>query len=268
MRNYKFKMLGCAFRKTALIGFSAMALLTFAIPAQAIPNFVLNGNFDLVVNGAGGMGEFDNATYSTVTDWTSSGYNFIFAPGTADTTGGNGTFGNIKLWGPGTGSANGLTATSPSGGNYVAADGAFEVGAISQTIVGLTPGQNYILSFYWAAAQQSGYTGNTTEQWQVSLGGQTQTTAVLPNVSHGFSGWFQQTFTYTATNASEVLSFLAIGTPNGVPPFALLDGVSLTAATPEPGSLALMLSGLGLIGLGAIRSKGRFTNWLRVKRDR
>jgi hypothetical protein len=267
MWNYKFKMSCCAFRKAALVSFSAMTLLTFAIPAQAIPNFVLNGDFELIVNGSGGIGEFNNATYTTVADWTSSGYNFIYAPGTADTTGGTGTFGTVKLWGPGTGSANGLTATSPTGGNYVAADGAFQVGAISQTIVGLTVGQSYILSFYWAAAQQSGFTGATTEQWQVSFGGQTQTTAVLPNVNHGFTGWIHQTFTYTASNASQALSFLAIGTPTGVPPFALLDGVSITAAAPEPGSLPLMLGGMGLIGLGAFRSKGRFTNWLRVRRD-
>jgi len=260
MRNYKVKMSSRALRKVALMAVSAVALSTLAIPAQAIPNFVLNGDFELVINGLGGIGEFDNLTYSTVTNWSSSGYNFIYAPGTADTTGGTGTFGNVKLWGPGTGSANGLTATSPTGGNYVAADGAFQVGAISQTIIGLTVGQSYILSFYWAAAQQSGFNGATTEQWQVTLGSQTQTTAVLPNVNHGFTGWMHQTFTYTATNASEALSFLAIGTPTGVPPFALLDGVSLTAATPEPGSLTLMLAGLTLVGLGVLRSKRRGRN--------
>jgi hypothetical protein len=260
LRKYAFKMSSRALRKVALMGVSAVALSTLAVPAQAIPNFVLNGDFELVINGSGGMGEFDNLTYSTVVDWSSSGYNFIYAPGTADTTGGTGTFGNVKLWGPGTGSANGLTASSPTGGNYVAADGAFQVGAISQTINGLTAGQSYILSFYWAAAQQSGFNGATTEQWQVSLGPQTQTTAVLPNVNHGFTGWMHQTFTFTASTASEALSFLAIGTPAGVPPFALLDGVSLTAATPEPGSLTLMLAGLGLVGLGVLRSKGRARN--------
>ena len=56
-------------------------------------------------------------------------------------------------------------------------------------------------------------------------------------------------FTYTATAASEVLSFLATGTPSGVPPFALLDGVTLNSV-PEPGSLALL--GIGLIALAAV----------------
>src|SRR5258706_6884842 len=166
MRNYKVKMSSRALRKVALMAVSAVALSTLAIPAQAIPNFVLNGDFKLVINGLGGIGEFDNLTYSTVTNWSSSGYNFIYAPGTADTTGGTRTFGNVKLWGPGTGSANGLTATSPTGGNYVAADCAFQVRAISQTIIGLTAGQSDILSFYWAPAQQSAFNGTTSDQWQ------------------------------------------------------------------------------------------------------
>ncbi len=65
-----------------------------------------------------------------------------------------------------------------------------------------------------------------------------------------------QTFNFTADNTSDVLSFLAVGTPNGEPPFSLLDGVSVQAA-PEPGTLLLMLGGLGLVGLGVVRSKRR-----------
>lgn len=254
----KFEMVDCFVHKAALIAFSAIALSTFAISAHATPNLVLNGGFDLVINGSGGIGEFNNATYSTVTDWTSSGYNFIFASGTADTTGSTGTFGNLKLWGPGSGSANGLPASSPTGGNYVAADGAFQIGAISQTINGLIAGGSYSISFDWAGAQQSGFNGANTEQWQVSLGAQTQSTVVVNNADHGFTGWVHQKFIYTATSSSELLSFLAVGTPNGVPPFALLDGVSVTAV-PEPGSLVLLLGGLGLLSVGVLRSK----KWLR-----
>ena len=255
LRIDKFQMLSCTLRHAALIGVSAMALSTFATPAQAIPNYVINGGFELISNGSGGMGEFNNATYTTVSNWTSNGYNFLFVSGTADTTGGTGTFGNLKLWGPNDGSANGLPASSPTGGNYVAADGNFQVAAISQMINGLTIGNKYSVDFWWAGAQQSGFNGITTEQWQVSLGSQTQSTVIVTNASHGFTGWVHQTFTYTATSTSELLSFLAVGTPTGVPPFVLLDGVSVTDATPEPGSLAMMLGGLGLIGLGALRSR-------------
>jgi hypothetical protein len=140
----KFTTLRCALRKSAVIGFSTMVVLTFAISAQAGSNLVLNGGFESTSNGNGEMGYNTNAT-----DWTTSGYNFIYAPGTADTTGANGQYGNISLWGPGNGSSNGMPASSPNGGNIVAADGAFQVGAITQLITGLTPGASYSVSFWW-----------------------------------------------------------------------------------------------------------------------
>jgi hypothetical protein len=61
-----------------------------------------------------------------------------------------------------------------------------------------------------------------------------------------------QTFNYTATSSSEVLSFLAVGNVQ-LPPFLLLDGVTLT---PEPGYWVPGVGLLGLmIGLGVLRSK-------------
>jgi len=61
-----------------------------------------------------------------VTGWTTGGYNFLFKPGTADTTGAiNEYSGQLKLWGPGDGAANSLPATSLAGGNFIGADGAY-----------------------------------------------------------------------------------------------------------------------------------------------
>ena len=112
-------------------------LLLLASPAREEHSYVQNGSFETTTPSSG-SGEL---TYNIVaTDWVSEpnggndGYNFLFAPGVADTTGATGADGNLKLWGPGDGSANGLPATSPDGGNYVAADGAYEVGALQQTI--------------------------------------------------------------------------------------------------------------------------------------
>jgi hypothetical protein len=244
------------FWKAAVIGFSAAALMTLATSANAT-NLVANGSFTTTTGSAsGGQLGYNVAA----TGWTSTGYNFLFTPGSADTTGVTGSDGNLKLWGPGDGSANGLPGTSPDGGNYVAADGAYEVGAISQTINGLTAGDTYAVSFYWAGAQQSGFTGLNTEQWDVSLGSQTLDTAVVDNTSHGFTGWQYETLDFTATGSNEVLSFLAVGTPSGEPPFSLLDGVSLNdvTPTPEPGSFPLLFTGL-IGGLGVLRSR----KWLK-----
>jgi PEP-CTERM motif len=58
-----------------------------------------------------------------------------------------------------------------------------------------------------------------------------------------------QTFDFTATSTSEVLSFFANGGPQ-VPPFALLDGVTMNAV-PEPGTLPLLA--FGVLSLAVVR---------------
>jgi hypothetical protein len=60
---------------------------------------------------------------------------------------------------------------------------------------------------------------------------------------------------FTADAVTETLNFLSIGTPTGLPPMALLDGVSVTAV-PEPAAWAMMLLGFGGIG-AAVRYRRR-----------
>ena len=219
-------------------------------PAVATPNLVSNGSFEVLTSGLGQLGYNTNAV-----GWTTTGYNFVFGGSNGDSAGSNGVYGNVKLWGPANGSANGLGA-SPYGGNYVGADGAFGVAPISQVLTGLTVGKRYAIAFSWGGIQQNGFNGAQTEQWEVSLGGApSQSTAIYSNPSHGFSGWRSEKFIFVAGATNATLSFLAHGTPNGVPPFSLLDGVS-GSAVPEPASWALMLGGLGLVG-GALRFRRR-----------
>lgn len=239
------------FRPIAIAATIGIAL--FAVAGAQATNLVTNGSFETLSGGIGQIGY--NGT--TLNGWSNNngsghslGYNFVYSAGSADTTGANGNSGNVKLWGPNDGSANGFTGASPDGGNFIAADGAYQVGAISQTITGLTAGAKYTVSFWWAGAQQSGFTGTTTEQWVVSLGSQTLSTDVVTNASHGFTGWMYTSLTFTADGTSDVLSFLAAGTPSGEPPFSLLDGVSMVAAVPEAGSVTLLAT--GLIALGVI----------------
>jgi hypothetical protein len=231
-----------------------------------------NGNFSSFTGGFGGaasqLGDSGTGGYTALTGWTvgpgSSGLlAFLIASGKADTTGShdvrfNDTF---NLWGPGAGGggvANGLPASSPDGGNYVAldADATLSGAGISQKLGGLVPGAKYIVTFYWAAAQQHGFDGATTEAVQVGFGSNTQTTTTFNLASHAFSGWMSQQFVFTAQTATDTLSFLAVGGPNGLPPFSLLDGITVTQ-TPEPVAFAMVGAGLLGIPLLAKRLKKR-----------
>jgi len=181
------------------------------------------------------------------TDWSSGSYNFVDAPGTASSAPG------IQVYGP-------FPATSPDGGNFIEADGSSGLRyPIDQTINGLTIGQNYDVSFYQAAGQQMGDSGATTEQWQVSLGSQTQLSSLMSIPQGGVFPWETQTLTFNASSTSEMLSFLAIGAGGGVPPIVFLDGVSMDASgsVPEP-SATLLLGGVGaVVGMGRLGRRMR-----------
>jgi hypothetical protein len=239
--------------------------------ASSAQNLVQNGTFSQAIIGgstvAAEAAEFGSTNngftpVQTLVGWTTAGYNFVYLPNTADTTGATGQA-TVKLWGPANGGTNAanLPLSSPTGGDYIAADGAYEISPIQQTINGLKTGEAVTVSFSWAGAQQSGFTGPTTDQWQVSLGTVTgtnpaQLTSLLSLPTEGASGWMPQTFTFIATSSSEVLSFLSMGTPTGQPPFALLANVVVTA--PEPASVLLMLSGIaGLVGFARRRGSRR-----------
>jgi hypothetical protein len=137
---------------------------------------------------------------------------------------------------------------------------------ISQTVTGLTAGQKYDVTFYQAAGQQTGLDDGTTERWAVNLGRTLlstrnytttgQLSALMSPIqpfgpglntfdSNGnqltggtatnVSPWQKQTLTFTADAASDTLSFLAVGTPSGRPPFSLLAGLTVTpTSVPEP----------------------------------
>lgn len=220
---------------------SAAALVAVAAPASATPLPIAN----LVANGSFESTTATDKTYfnGQVAGW-SGGTNltFIDFPGTADDPSKY-----LTVYGP-------FPATSPDGGNFVEADGDPNYsGAIYQTIDGLTVGQQYKLSFYQAAGQQLNFTGPTTEQWQVSFGSETYLSSLYSLPQGGVGPWQAQTMTFTATATSQVLTFLAKGTPGGAPPISFLDGVSMSAV-PEPASWGLMIVGFGAMG-GAMRRR-------------
>jgi hypothetical protein len=228
----------------------AAALIVLACGQAAKADLITNGYFDQSTfknssqfgTGYGGQG---------VTGWTGGGgYQLYFIAGTATTNSAASQYdtgynnGSEKLW---------SMAASPTGGsgNFIALDGDPSVGgggSISQTMTGLTIGTDYTVTFDWATGQLQSRSGATTDKVQVTLGNESFTTAVVSDASQSSTPWLQQSFTYEATSTTETLSFLAQGTPSGLPPMVALDGVSMVGV-PEPASFALMGAGLVLLGL-------------------
>jgi hypothetical protein len=220
-------------------GFCAVGLSLLAPAAQA--NLVTNGSFETTT----GTGPKDYFTSFNPTGW-SGGTNLTFldGPGTAD----NGTY--LSVYGA-------FPNASPNGGNFVEADAAPSYSsAISQSISGLQIGQTYSLTFYQAAGQQTGFTGPTTEEWAVTFGATTQDSLQFSLNSTGadVGPWQLQTMTFVATSVIQTLSFLAVGTPDGEPPIAFLDGVDLEPV-PEPASLTLF--SIGVLGVAAAARRRR-----------
>jgi len=254
-------------------GVASMILAALASTARA-GSLVLNGSFEnTTLTNTGYFNQFSPAYGGTgasnVANWTVNCAGTLYPPNAGSCAPGDPLLilvvpntsptsfspGN-GLYGPGPTPSSTAIPQSPDGGNFVAEDGNAELNtSFSQQIAGLTPGQTYAVSFYQAASQQIGLSGATTEQWQVSLGAQTEDSALMHNPSESFTPWNLQTLDFTATSASEALTFLALGSPAGLPPVALLDGVSMTAVTAAPEPAYVAVAGFGFLGVWAIRRR-------------
>ena len=225
--------------RSAIVGVSATAIATLGASAQAVT--LINGNFT-PTTGQTKSSFFSDAITSnwTVGQGATSGKLAFVAPfgGSAPTDlNASGLSRPSGIW-----VLQGSTPIlSPDGIAqwFVGSDGDSNYNTpISQTVTGLTAGEKYDVTFYQSAGQQQGLTGPTTERWQVSLGSapsQLSTLMSFPDTANGVKPWTKQTLRFTADNTSDVLSFLAVGTPGGAPPFSLLSSVSVNVvATPEP----------------------------------
>ncbi|HUO99073.1 MAG TPA: PEP-CTERM sorting domain-containing protein [Rhizomicrobium sp.] len=265
------------FRVTLLAGAAVLAATAITLPAAATPlPGLVNLNF-LNYTGASPKNYFNNVQ---PVGWTGgSGLIFIDSPG------------NSSNPASACGATYLQTYTCPStlgikgGYNYVEADGnPYYESGFNYTVSGLTVGKTYTLSFYQAASQQTGFVGNNTNQWIVSLGTAGLSTTYLGGQMYSYGNtdggatvvatplmtipsgsgvdWSYVTVNLTADAATQVLSFLAWGN-NGssinVPPIAFLAGVNsapgLNTGVPEPGVLGLF--GAGLAAFGGLRLRRR-----------
>jgi hypothetical protein len=205
---------------------------------------------------------YDGGSVAGITNTNDSdgnpGYNFIYQSA-------------FKSWFNGASSDSGNTIQLDSnvvadpfdtqdGGYFLALDSVYENSAIDINVSTIA-GDTYTVDFDWAGVQQQGYSGATTDFLTVGLtGSASQSTSSINVASGGFTGWDQVSDTFTAASTgTEVLSFLAGGTPTGAnqePAMTLLDNISVSQSntapppspTPEPNSLLLLST--GLLGLG------------------
>lgn len=248
--------------KTRLLETAVCGVLAIGLAEQARGQLVTDGTFQV----GDQLARPVRLQRSSLTDWWSStspnSYDFVYTPGSI-LAGVTGEHGNVPLNGP--------SGAIPGGGNALGIDPVFQNGngansttsqPVYQTVTGLNAGSTYALSFWWAASQQQGFSGATTEAWEASLGASApEETSIYSNPSGGSSSWMEATMDFTATSSSEVLSFIAVGTPgipagqvSGDPPFCLLSDVSLTQTSNAPDTASTMaLLGLVASAMGIAR---------------
>lgn len=223
--------------------FSLPVALGFAIAAggASATEYVTNGGFE--------QSQYTNSlalfgTNTPATDWTSTGQWVMFCSGSGVSCDNPSTYGYLVPPVP----------LSPQGGNFMAIDGTSGFnGSIYQTISGLTAGEMLKLSFYMATAQECCGGGATTETVTATLGDQVYTTPTISTPAAQFTPWTLYSTTFTYDGMGDVLTFVNNGT--GVPPYALIDGVSLTTpAVPEPSTWLMMIAGFaGIVLLARAR---------------
>ena len=231
-------------RRILLLALGLVLLVSATAQASAL---VFNGDFE----NASGVGQIHTG-YSTVSNWTvidSATMGLYIGDRNADNY--LGIPPNVQFYGPDNipfPVNNGFTE-SPNGGFFLAGTAGSDTASISQVISGLTPGRTYSLDMYWAQAQMVIYPGDTNSGWNIGFGSDAATTGTPTLPNKGFSGWQAYNTTFTASAASQTLSFAPTGTgPGG---YVLLDGVTLTqqqTAVPEPSTYALLCISLGVVG--------------------
>lgn len=140
-----------------------------------------------------------------------------------------------------------FTALEPALGIYFPGD-TLEGSAISTSFTA-TAGSSFTLNWSFNTELLAAYDASFADRVFVVIDGVQQVLATANGTAQ--SGSFSHTF---STSGSHSLSFavLDVGDSSEVSTLSL-SGLTVTPAVPEPGSIALMLAGLGLVGAAARR---------------
>jgi hypothetical protein len=138
---------------------------------------------------------------------------------------------------------------APGNGHYIDLDGTTNSAGTLTESLNLVAGQSYQLSFSLAGSHVAGIGGNT-ESVTVSVGGSALGSPIVVSRNDAFQTY---TFSFVAATAGPVALSFKDDSHDNVG--ALLDNVQVSAV-PEPASVAMMLAGLGLMGVAARRRRG------------
>ncbi len=240
--------------KQAAVAVVALPSLAVALSAPAQANLITNGGFVPVSSIGSAKSGLLSVNSTNIPGWTPKAYNnhgFGFWGGVVA----DGLTVSIDLdealWAGNSGvrhymNVPNVTSVSSVDGSgwFLNVDSDLRFGTtMEQTVNGLIQGHTYELSFSQAAGQYApDVDAEITSWWKVGFGSSPLVDSASMTVAAGapISAWQSQSMTFTATSTSQLLSFIAQGTPTGAPPFALLSGVSLTDTTPVPGPLPVL----------------------------
>lgn len=201
--------------KRHLLPLVTIAALAAPLGALAATELVGNGSFEANAQAAGSW-----SIYPALNSWT-------------------GGAGGIEL-------RNNVAGTARDGSNFVELD-TTRNSTMSQDLAGNNTG--WVTLSFWYSARE--YTRAGSNGLQLSFGGQTIDLLGTDNLGPGHQ-WLQYTGSFLLSGFNDTLTFAALGTSDSYG--TSLDKISVMAV-PEPASTAMLLAGLGVLGVVSRRRR-------------